>query len=340
MMAEVLSWEFAWPWLLLALPLPWLAARLLPPTRIGQGGALRTPFFGELQTLASASARARKSHISPLALLAWVLLCVAAARPQILGEAIQPPQAGRDLLLAVDLSGSMAAEDMRLGGRIVDRLTAVKAVLGDFLERRAGDRVGLLLFGERAYGVTPLTLDRNSVRQQLLDSVVGLAGQETAIGDAIALAVKRLSDPDDKVADPGERVLILLTDGVNTAGSINPLKATELAKSAGVRVHTIGFGGEGDNSFFGVRMPSRAQIDEATLKRVAETTGGRYFRARDTSELAGIYAELDRIEPSALPGEVLQPRIERYWLPLTLALLLSLMSTLLQWRPRRQELPA
>ncbi|MGE4071900.1 MAG: VWA domain-containing protein [Lysobacterales bacterium] len=340
MIAELLSWEFAWPWMLLALPLPWLAARLLPPTRVGQGGALRTPFFGELETLAGAAARARKSHISPWMLMAWVLLCVAAARPQILGEAIKPPQAGRDLLLAVDLSGSMAAEDMRLGGRIVDRLTAVKAVLGDFLERRAGDRVGLLLFGERAYGVTPLTLDRNSVRQQLFDSVVGLAGQETAIGDAIALAVKRLSDPDEEVAEPGQRVLILLTDGVNTAGSINPLRATELAKSAGVRVHTIGFGGEGGDTFFGMRMPSRAQIDEATLRRVADTTGGRYFRARDTSELAGIYAELDRIEPTALPGETLQPRIERYVLPLSLAAVLALLLMLLPWLPGRRGVPA
>lgn len=337
MIAQLLSGEFAWPWLLLALPLPWLAARLLPATRAGQSGALRTPFFGDLEALAHDADRVRKSHISVPALCAWLLLCVAAARPQILGEAIQPPQAGRDLLLAVDLSGSMAAEDMRLGGRSVDRLTAVKAVLGDFLERRAGDRVGLLLFGERAYGVTPLTLDRNSVRQQLYDSVVGLAGQETAIGDAIALSVKRLSDPDEQRAAPGQRVVILLTDGVNTAGSIDPARATELAKSAGVRVHTIGFGGEGEDTFFGMRMPSRAQIDEPGLKRMADATGGRYFRARDTAELAGIYAELDRIEPTALPGETLQPRIELYWLPLALAALLTLALMLWQWRPRRLE---
>jgi Ca-activated chloride channel homolog len=340
MIAEIMNWEFAWPWLLLALPLPWLAARLLPAVRSGMSGALRTPFAGELDALASEATQARRLHLSWPALLVWALLCLAAARPQILGDAIQPPQDGRDLLLAVDLSGSMGAEDMRLGGRIVDRLTAVKAVLGDFLDRRVGDRVGLLLFGERAYGVTPLTLDRNSVRQQLFDSVVGLAGQETAIGDAIALAVKRLSDTEEKPAEAGQRVLILLTDGVNTAGTIQPDRATELAASAGVRVHTIGFGGEGESTFFGVRMPRQAQIDEATLKRVAERTGGRYFRARDTQELAGIYAELDRIEPAALPGEVLQPRIERYSWPLSLAFMMAALGVLLRVARTRPQVLA
>src|SRR3970040_1497504 len=166
-------------------------------------------------------------------------LCVAAARPQQLGDAVQPPSAGRDLMLALDLSGSMSEPDMELGGRPVDRLTAAKAVLADFLDRRGGDRVGLLVFGRRAYALTPLTLDRDSVREQLGDSVVGLAGQETASGDAIGLAVKRL-----RTQPAGQRVLILLTDGVNTAGALDPKKAAELARDEGVRVHTIAFGGD------------------------------------------------------------------------------------------------
>lgn len=337
MIGEILHWQFAWPWLLCALPLPWLTARLLPAVSSDLDSALKVPFAGELDALAADQARARRTRFHGLAVLAWLLLCVAAARPQLLGEVTQPPQSGRDLLLAVDLSGSMAAEDMRLGGRMVDRLTAVKAVLGDFLERRAGDRVGLVLFGERAYAVTPLTLDRNSVRQQLFDSVIGLAGQETAIGDAITLAVKRLSDPDEKSAESGQKVVILLTDGVNTAGSIQPDRAAQLAQSADVRVHTIGFGGEGQDNFFGMRMQGPPQIDEAALKRVADTTGGRYFRARDTQELAGIYAELDRIEPVARPGEVLQPRIERYVLPLSLAAVLALLAIGIGlWRGRQQ----
>lgn len=329
-MAALLSWELAWPWLLLALPLPWLAARALPPAPSAIDSALRVPFVAEISALGGANARARRLRVNPLWWLVWVLLCVAAARPQELGEAVQPPQSGRDLLLAVDLSGSMAAEDMRLGGRVVDRLTAVKAVLADFLDRRVGDRVGLLLFGERAYAVTPLTLDRNSVRQQLIDSVVGLAGQETAIGDAIALAVKRLGDPAENAGNSGQRVVILLTDGVNTAGTLDPDRAAQLAESGQVRVHTIGFGGSGEQSFMGISMQGPPQIDESTLKRVAERTGGRYFRARDTQELAGIYAELDRIEPTALPGEIVQPRIERYAWPLGLALLFAALATALR----------
>lgn len=330
MIAALGQWELAWPWLLAALPLPLLAAWLLPPAPSMLDSALRVPFATEVGALAGSGARSRRPRLSVWWTLIWVLLCLAAARPQQLGDPIQPPHSGRDLLLAVDLSGSMAAQDMQLGGRLVDRLTAVKAVLADFLDRRVGDRVGLLLFGERAYAVTPLTLDRNSVRQQLLDSVVGLAGQETAIGDAIALAVKRLSDPESAAEDGGQRVVILLTDGVNTAGSIAPDRATQLAQSAKVRVHTIGFGGDGQDSFMGMQLQRPAQIDEGTLKRMADSTGGRYFRARDTAELAGIYAELDRIEPNAQPGEVLQPRIERYVWPLALAVLLAALALLLR----------
>jgi Ca-activated chloride channel homolog len=336
MIAELTSWQFAWAWLLLALPLPLLIARLLPPAQVGLDAALRIPFAAELHALHTQAMRTPRSRTLLLPLLAWTMLCVAAARPQQLGEVTQPPQTGRDLLLAVDLSGSMAEQDMNLGGVMVDRLTAVKAVLGDFLDRRIGDRVGLLLFGQRAYAMTPLTLDRESVRQQLDDSVVGLAGQETAIGDAIALAVKRLTEqPDlggndrdnkdqdgkDRDANQGQRVVILLTDGVNTAGSIMPDKAAELAHNTQVRVHTIGFGGDGGRtSIFGMPMQAQSQIDETTLREIAIRTGGRYFRARDTRELAGIYAELDRIEPAAREGEVQRPRIERYPLPLSLGL--------------------
>ncbi|MCD9033345.1 VWA domain-containing protein [Luteimonas sp. Y-2-2-4F] len=325
---------FAWPWLLLALPLPWLLRRLLPAARPG-GAALRVPWGERLDAVAAPRGRGRGLG-GPrlwLAALAWACLCVAAARPQALGEPVQPPQAGRDLMLAVDLSGSMSEEDMLLGDRVVDRLTAAKAVIADFLDRRAGDRVGLLVFGRRAYAVAPLTLDRDSVREQLLDSVVGLAGRETAIGDAIGLAVKRLrAQPAD------QRVLILLTDGVNTAGLLDPIKAAELARDAQVRVHAIAFGGDGGGlSAFGFRLPSPGaeEIDEATLERIADMTGGRMFRARDTAELAGIYAEIDRLEPVERPAEAVRPRVERYHVPLALALLLGLLAI----APRPQALP-
>jgi len=320
---QALFADFAWPWLLFALPLPWLARWLLP-ARKSASPALQVPYGNRLDAIASTGRSARGQGAGWLLWMAWGLLCVAAARPQQLGAPISPPQAGRDLMLAVDLSGSMSEEDMQLGGNIVDRLTAAKAVLADFLDRRLGDRVGLLVFGQRAYALTPLTLDRDSVRDQLADSVIGLAGRETAIGDAIGLAVKRLrTQPSD------QRVLILLTDGVNTAGVLDPRKAAELAKSERVRVHTIAFGGEGGVSVFGFRLPmpgGQDEIDEPTLQAIADETGGRFFRARDTESLAGIYAEIDRLEPIQRPGEQIRPRVERYAWPLGAALAFGLLA--------------
>ena len=321
--------ELLWPLVLLSLPLPLLVRRLLPPAAEGNGAALRVPFFGELETLAGVGV-ARGSSRSAWAWLAWALLCLAAARPQWVGEAQSLPMSGRDLMLAVDVSGSMAAEDMEIGGRNVDRLTAVKVVLGDFLQRRIGDRVGLVLLGQFAYQMTPLTFDRNSVRYQLETSAIGLAGRETAIGDAIGLAVKRLRQrPSD------QRVLILLTDGVNTAGQLPPLKAAEIAQSEKVRVYTVAIGGEGGQMrVFGMPIATPgAEIDEATLEQIAKLTGGQFFRARDTAELAGIYAELDRLEPAEAEGESLRPRRELFPYPLLAALLLAALP-LLRGLPR------
>lgn len=318
--------EFAWPWLLLALPLPWLAVRLLP-AQAHRGSRLRLPHPG-LDALWQNNADARRT-IRPRwwALLIWALLCVAAARPQTLDDAVQPPRSGRNLMLVVDLSGSMGQADMRLGGRIVDRLTAVKAVVGDFLQRRVGDRVGLVVFGDRAYAITPLTFDRNAVREQLADTVVALAGRETAIGDAIAVAVKRLRQQQEIEQTDGEQVIILLTDGVSNAGSLSPARAATLATAESIRIHAIAFGGEGGEGLFGIfRGSSNTNIDEAGLRAIAEQTGGSYFRARDTAELAGIYAQLDRIEPAAQAGLPERPRNERYQIPLAIALLLLLVA--------------
>jgi Ca-activated chloride channel family protein len=320
---------FAWPWLLLALPLPWVVRWLLPPARQA-GAALKVPYGARLDAIATQAGHAHARGVGVLAWIAWALLCVAAARPQQLGELVRPPQAGRDLMLAVDLSGSMSDEDMQLGGGLVDRLTAAKAVLADFLDRRSGDRVGLIVFGQKAYALTPMTLDLDTVREQLDDSVVGLAGRETAIGDAIGLAVKRLK-PKTAARQPSKQnVLILLTDGVNTAGMLDPLKAAELARDNGVRIHAIAFGGEGGGlSVFGIplHLPGGGEdIDETTLKRIADLTGGKEFRARDTEQLAGIYAEIDRLEPVKRPGQSVRPRIERYPWPLGIGLACGLLA--------------
>lgn len=316
--------EFVMPWAFAALLLPLLAWRLWPRAKGNGGAALRVPFYAELVSLAGeAKAGGLRARLW-LPLLAYALLCTAAARPQWVGEVEAPPQSGRDLMLAVDVSGSMAAEDMSVGGRRVDRLQAVKIVVGDFLERRAGDRLGLILFGQNAYQITPLTFDRHSVRHQLDTSAVGLAGRETAIGDAIGLAVKRLRER------PAEqRVLILLTDGVNTTGALQPLQATELAQAHQVRVYTIAFGADSQRGPFGMMLPS-AEIDEPTLQKIADLTGGRFFRARNTGDLAGIYAELDRLEPIEQAGERIRPREELFVYPAAAAWALVLMALLLQ----------
>jgi len=313
-----------WPAWLLAIPLPWLVTALWPPPA-SQGASLRLPIAERVRELVAASPRRARRGVGWLAGLAWVLLCIAAARPQQLGPPVQPPAKGRDLMLALDLSGSMNEPDMELGGDVVDRLTAAKAVLSDFIDRRAGDRLSLLVFGRQAHVLTPFTLDRSSVRDQLADSVVGLAGQETAVGDAIGLAVRRLRDE-----PTGERVLVLLTDGVNTAGLLDPRKAARIAAANGVRIHTVAFGGDGAVTLFGFRLPNTGgdEIDEATLRAIAAGTGGRFFRARDTAELAGIYAEIDRLEPIARPGRAVRPRIERYVWPLAAAFALAVLAAL------------
>ena len=321
--------SFAWPWMLLAVVLPLLVHALFAPRSVGTA-ALRVPWGERVQRIAAVDgATLRVRGLSWLGMLGWALLCVAAARPQQLGPAIAPPQVGRDMMLAVDLSASMGEEDMELGGRIVDRLTAAKAVLADFLDRRVGDRVGLVVFGDRAYALTPLTLDRDSVRSQLGDSVIGLAGRATAIGDAIALSVKRLQGEKQ-----GQRVLILLTDGVNTAGTLEPMRAAQVARDNNIRIHAIAFGGEGGAlSVFGFQLPMGGdEVDEAGLQRIASLTGGRFFRARDTDALAGIYAEIDRLEPVQRQGRAVRPKIERYPLPLAAALAFGLLALLARRR--------
>lgn len=330
-----LSNLFAWPWWLCALPLPWLVRRLLPATG-ADAPALRVPYGERLGAIGGRIGPARAKRLGLLPWLAWALLCVAAARPQQLGDVVQPPQTARDLMLAVDLSGSMDERDIELNGRTVSRLVAAKAVIDEFLERRRGDRVGLIVFGERAYALTPLTRDLDTVREQLRGMEAKIAGQATAIGDAIALATKRL-----QVRPADQRVLILLTDGVNTPGLLEPEKAAVIARDAGVRIHTIAFGGYGAGlSVFGlpIRRPGNAALtDEAGLKRVAEITGGRAFVARDVEQLAGIYGEIERLEPVKLPGQRLRPRIERYAWPLSAALLCALLAFALRRLPSRRS---
>ncbi len=313
--------HFEWPWLLTALPLPLLIRWLVPANNPVEQAALKVPFlddFSEGQTQAVSQTR---QWPLLLAAIAWFLLVIACARPQWLGEPIEQAVSGRDLMLAVDLSASMEEQDFIINDKPVDRLTAIKWVANDFINRRVGDRVGLILFGTHAYLQAPLTFDRKTVQTLLNEAVIGLAGDNTAIGDAIGLAVKRLKNEPDN-----SRVLVLLTDGANTAGEVSPLKAAELAAANHLKIYTIGVGADEMivRSFFGNRKvnPSR-DLDEHTLVKIAESTGGRYFRARNTDELNNIYMLLDKLEPVEKDKQYFRPRSELFFWPLSLALSLA-----------------
>ncbi len=312
--------SFVWFWLLLAAPLPWLVRRFLPAADATPGAALRAPFMADLQALPARGFRTadRPAVRDGLAVAAWCLLVIAAARPVWQGEAIEQAVNGRDLMLAVDLSGSMDIADFVLQGRKVDRLTATQAVAGEFIERRVGDRIGLILFGDQAYLQSPLTFDRKTVRTLLDEAVIGLAGEKTAIGDAIGLAVKRLRDNPE-----GQRVLILLSDGANTAGSVAPLQAADLAAKVGLKIYTIGIGADEMviRDLLGSRKVNPSQdLDEPTMRGIADKTGGRYFRARDVRQLQEIYQLLDELEPIERDKRYYRPRTELYPWPLGAAL--------------------
>lgn len=313
--------SFAWPWLFLLLPLPWLVRRFSPAMQV-QRPALRVPFLDRLEQLDAESRAPLQRNRGLLGLwLIWLLLVTAAAQPQWVGEPVSLPASGRDLLLAVDISRSMASDDMpsRHGNT---RLDAVKDVVSDFVEQRKGDRLGLILFGERAYLQTPLTFDRHTVQVQLQEALPGFAGNATALGDAIGAAIKRLQDRDEN-----SRVLILLTDGANTAGS-DPLQAAAMAAQARLRIHTIGVGADPQDSLFGAFFGARSDLDEPTLKAIADNTGGRYFRARDPQELAQVYDAINQLEPVP-EARTYRPRHALFYWPLTAALLLSWLLPLL-----------
>jgi Ca-activated chloride channel family protein len=327
-------WSLAWPWMLLALPLPLLVRFVLPPVMATQEAGLKVPSFRGFAVLSNRSeAEQLLNWRFWVAVMAWILLVLAAGRPERIGDELDVPVSGRNLMLAVDLSGSMDAKDFEIGNRRVDRLTATKAVASDFIGRREGDRLGLILFGERAYLQVPLTLDRKTVTILLMEAFIGLAGEKTAIGDAITLAVKRIHD---QGAEADEQVLVLLTDGANTAGEIDPIKAAELAQQIGLRIYTIGIGAEQMvvSSITGGmrRVNPSADLDEETLTKIADLTGGQYFRAKDTAGLQQIYRLLDEMEPVAEPEAGFRPIKSLFYWPLggafALATFLAIMNLL------------
>lgn len=327
--------ELQWPWIFLATPLPYIFYRLMAPASRTGGSALQVPFYRHLTTIAGEyqtdeTTNRRWTSIFPW--LVWLLLLLASSRPVWFGEPIQLQGSGRDVMLAVDLSGSMEINDMELNGVAVDRLTVTKHVLADFIERRKGDRLGLILFGTQAYLQVPLTYDLQTVGTLMDESAIGMAGNKTAIGDALGLAVKHLRKrPQDS------RVLILLTDGANTAGEISPLQAAKLAAEEHIKIYSIGMGADEmiQPGIFGTSFGARhvnpsADLDEKTLTEMAKLTGGRYFRAKNTEELEQIYTILDELEPVLQDEENFRPGIALYYWPLLLALLLSFMMAVIR----------
>ena len=327
--------EFAWPWLFVLLPLPWLMRLVLPAADSGEA-ALKVSFLADLEELARRKARATmpswRQQI-PYVLL-WLLLLTAAARPQWLGEPLPIAASGRDLLVAVDVSGSMDFPDMQWHDEDISRLDLVKSLLGDFLENREGDRVGLILFGSQAYLQAPLTFDRHTVRTWLDEALINIAGPQTAIGDAIGLAVKRLRQ---RPAD--SRVLVLITDGANNGGEIEPKVAARLAAEQKVKIYTIGIGSDPQQSgIMGMLgLNPGVDLDEATLIDIAEQTGGAYFRARTSEELQRIEETLDQLEPAAQLPTRARPAKALYPWPLAAALLVSLLLVARELWPQRWQ---
>jgi Ca-activated chloride channel family protein len=314
--------SFYWPWIFLILPCPFFLKFVLPPFIETKQTALKVPFFEDI-----AAKIPEKAVKTPLVdfwftMIIWGILVGAAARPQWIGNPIEQTINARDLMIAVDLSGSMREKDFIINNQPVNRLSATKEVASKFIRKRKGDRLGLILFGTHAYLQVPFTFDRETVVKLLKESFIGITDDRpaTSMGDAIGLAVKKLSQTSNS------RVLILLTDGANTAGEISPIKAAKLAKEAQLKIYTIGVGADEMliKSFFGTRKinPSM-ELDEKTLKEIAEITGGHYFRARDTKALENIYNLLDELEPVEKDTHYFRPKKELYMWPLSVSLVFA-----------------
>ncbi|KPG94675.1 vWA domain-containing protein [Pseudomonas sp. RIT-PI-r] len=328
-------WQLDYPWLLLLLPLPWLAYRYLPAYNEARS-AVRVPFFSAMSRAvgeAPSNVGSRRNTWQLLLnVLVWALILLAAARPVFVEKPIERQQPVRDLMLAIDLSQSMETEDFtNANGEKINRLAAVKEVVQGFIDKRKDDRLGLIVFGSGAYPQAPLTLDHASLSLLLADTGIGMAGPNTAIGDAIGLSLKLL----DK-AHEQEKVLILLTDGNDTSSAITPDHAAEMAANKGVIIHTIGIG---DPSASG-----EAKVNLSALEQIAKTTGGQFFRAEDRNALDQVYSTLDRLTPHQVKTLSHQPQRELFYWPLGAAVALlalyhlgALLRVRLAFARQRQE---
>lgn len=328
--------SFVFPLAFLLLPLPFIMQAVLPCVNQENEDALKVPFFDDIRVLSHSGTRSvfQKFHVRRLlGFLIWGLLVTAAAGPRWVGEAVKMPAQGRNLMLVLDISGSMEEADFSVQNRAVRRWDVVRAVADAFIQKRKGDRVGVVLFGERAYLYTPLTYDVKTVSDLLKEADVGMAGTQTALGDALGLALKTMVDVPDE-----SKVIVLLSDGAANAGTMRPAEAAELAAKMGVKVYTIGAGSDTVQmmGLFGVmQMPRGDEIDEKTLQEIAQKTQGRYFRAKNTQELIEIYKEIDALEPVDNDDVFIRPVKTLFYYPLGAAFILSILGAVMLLIDRR-----
>jgi len=313
--------KFQWPYLAVLLLVPVIMYLIKfkqknnnIKSEINTDIAVKLPFYKELlKNLKHQKIKNKKSNLKIeifLIILTWIFLILALMRPTWYGEPQPIDQKGRDIMLAVDISGSMEANDMTRNPQIT-RLDIVKQIAGDFIDKRQKDRLGLVLFGSQAFLHTPLTFDHKTVKKLLNDSLIGFAGNYTAIGDAIAMSVKYLKG--------NKSVLILLSDGSNTSGSIQPLEAAKLAKEFNIKVYTIGIGPDAkSNPFFGYDN----DLDESTLKSIAGITEGEYFRATNPDSLKKIYDQINKLEPELKDSKMFTPEKDLFYIPLSISFII------------------
>lgn len=301
---------------LLLLPLLWWFS--LPQAKAQTPAAVKVPFFAAMKSMVNEKQGLAPSRVLILPGLIWLSLVIALANPRWVGGPMPLAREGHHIMMALDLSASMEMPDMLLRGRPASRLSVVKKAAKEFVENRTNDKIGLVLFGTRAYLQTPLTYDKKNLLMRLDEASAGLAGPSTSIGDAIGLSVKRLIEVPKK-----GRVIILLTDGVNNSGVLDPLKAAELSKNEGIKIYTIGLGAEGNANGLGFFANATADLDEDSLKKIAQMTGGRYFRATDTASLQSIYQTIHELETVNQEQATVRPQKDYYPWFAGLALLLS-----------------
>jgi Ca-activated chloride channel family protein len=330
--------SFAWPWMIVLAPLPFLVRWLFPAAPRTEGGdapEIAFPYVNRLMSIFPSDASGISSQAFwYLAILTALWLCVIGAlmRPQLMDQSTQVKSIGHDLMLAVDLSGSMHALDFSNGDERLNRLDVIKEVVGKFVRERKGDRIGLVLFGGNAYLRVPLTFDTLSVGKMLDNMQIGEAGDSTAIGDAIGLAVQNLRDRPAQ-----SRVLVLLTDGADNASTIPPLQAAKLAAQYGIRIYTIGIGSHGPvpipNEDGNIVM-AQMDLDEDLLQKIADMTGGSYFHATQTSTLETIYDKINKLEATESEERTYLIRKPLYAYPLGAAMGMLLILTLTPLRRR------